>query len=101
MLNRQTMANIKRVATDMCMMDYRVQDQDIVRMKYGNEAADNNIVWNFKQRLGEDVEILSISVVHIVSWEKIELGNGMEVTQPKKVMYLCTYAYPEEPNWDE
>lgn len=94
------MANIKRVATDMCMMDYW-PDKDKIRKEYSNEAAENNIVWNFKQRLGEDVEILSISVVYIVSWDKIDLGGGMETTVPKKVMYLCTYAYPEEPNWCE
>lgn len=96
------MANIKRVATDMCLMDYRVQDQDNVRKEYGNEAADNNIVWNFKQRLGEDVEILSISVVYVASWETIDFGDGYSPFEvPKRVMYLCTYAYPEEPNWNE
>ena len=94
------MANIKKVATDMCMMDYYVQNEEEIRKNYGNEAIKNNIVWNFKQRLGTDVEILSISVVYVVSWEKIDIGGG-EITIPKKVMYLCTYAYPEEPNWNE
>jgi hypothetical protein len=95
------MANIKKVATDMCMMDYYVQDEEEIRRNYGNEAVKNNIVWNFKQRLGEDVEILSISVVYIVSWEQMDIGDGRTITIPRKVMYLCTYAYDEEPNWNE
>ena len=95
------MANIKKVATDMCMMDYYVQDEEEIRKNYGNEAVKNPIVWNFKQRLGENVEILSISVVYIVSWEEVDFGDGRKGTMPKKVMYLCTYAYEEEPNWNE
>ena len=95
------MANIKKVATDMCMMDYYVQNEEEIRRNYGNEAVKNPIVWNFKQRLGEDVEILSITVVYIVSWEQMDIGDGRTITIPRKVMYLCTYAYEEEPNWNE
>jgi hypothetical protein len=95
------MANIKKVATDMCLMDYYVQDEEETRKNYGNEVVKNNIVWNFKQRLGENVEILSISVVYIVSWQTIDFGRGNEAKVPKKIMYLCTYAYEEEPNWEE
>lgn len=95
------MANIKKVATDMCMMDYFVENEEEIRRNYGNEAVKNHIVWNFKQRLGENVEILSISVVYIVSWEQMDIGDGRTITMPKKVMYLCTYAYEEEPNWNE
>ena len=81
------MANIKKVRTDMCCMDY-YPDADF-RNEYGYAAADNHVVWNFRQRLGDDVEILSISVVYIVSWETIE---GTSIQIPKKIMYLCTYA---------
>lgn len=93
------MANIKKVATDMCAMDYFIEDEDKVRKEYGNEAVDNDIVWNFKQRLGENVEILSISVVYVISWQTMNIGGG-EIKMPKRIMYLCTYAYEEEPNWD-
>ena len=81
------MANIKKVRTDMCLMDYYPNED--FRNSYGDEAADNHVVWNFRQRLGDDVEILSISVVYIVSWENIE---GTSIKIPKKIMYLCTYV---------
>lgn len=71
----------------MCCMDYYA-DEDF-RNEYGQDAADNHVVWNFRQRLGDDVEILSISVVYIVSWEQIE---DTSIKIPKKIMYLCTYA---------
>jgi len=58
-------------------------------MDFYPDAADNHVVWNFRQRLGDNVEILSISVVYIVSWENIE---GTSIQIPKKIMYLCTYA---------
>ena len=86
------MANIKRVATDMCMMDYW-PDSDKVREEYGNEAADNNIVWNFKQRLGEDVEILSISVVYIASWETIDFGRRNRINSKRQT---CNYMTDKE-----
>lgn len=70
----------------MCAMDY-CPDTKMLRKHYGDEAADNYIIWNFRQRLGDEVNILSISVVYIVSWEEIEYG----IKIPKKIMYLCTY----------
>lgn len=81
------MANIKKVRTDMCLMDYYPDEE--FKNNYGDEAADNHVVWNFRQRLGDNVEILSISVVYIVSWENIE---GTSIQIPQKIMYLCTYA---------
>ena len=81
------MANIKKTRTDMCLMDYYPSEK--FRDEYGDEAADNYIVWNFRERLGDDVEILSISVLYIVSWETIEEA---QVKIPKKIMYLCTYV---------
>lgn len=81
------MANIKKVRTDMCCMDF-YPDEDFSN-EYGSAAADNHVVWNFRQRLGDDVEILSISVLYIVSWEEIE---GTSIRIPKKIMYLCTYV---------
>ena len=81
------MANIKNVRTDTCLMDYYPSDS--FRKSYGDEAANNYVVWNFRQRLGDDVEILSISVLYIVSWEMIPEAS---VKVPKRIMYLCTYA---------
>ena len=82
------MGNINRVSTDMCMMDYYPSEE---MRQYGDEAYDNYVVWNFKQRLGENVDILSISVVYIVSWKEIDILGKI----PRKVMYLCTYCENE------
>ena len=81
------MANIKKVRTDTCLMDYYPSEN--FSKSYGDEAADNYVVWNFRQRLGDYVEILSISVLYIVSWEVIEETS---IKIPKKIMYLCTYS---------
>ena len=70
----------------MCFMSYYPDDD--VRKTYGDEAADNYIIWNFRQRLGDEVNILSVNVVYIASWEEIDFG----VKIPRKVMYLCTYC---------
>lgn len=77
------MGNINRCSTDYCLMDYCPDNN--FRKFYGDEAADNYVIWNFRQRLGNDVDILSISVAFVVSWE---LQNVI----PKKVMYICTYC---------
>lgn len=77
------MANITKVHTDFCLMDWN-PDTEMLRERYGDMAADNYIVWNFWQRLG-DVNILSISLAQIISYEK-ELPFI-----PKKVMYMCVY----------
>jgi len=81
--------NINRVYTDFCLMDWW-PDKDVMRQHYGDEAADNYIVWNFKQRLGEYVNILSISVAQIVSY-MVDEEAGRLTNVPKKVMYMCTY----------
>ena len=76
-------SNILKVKTDFCLMDW-IPDKYLLRKRYGDMAADNYIVWNFWQRLGE-VKILSISVAQIVSYQKT-LPNI-----PDKVMYMCVY----------
>lgn len=81
------MGNIVKVKTDMCAMEYIADDW--VRENYGDEVADNHIVWNFRQRLGDNVDILSISVVYVVSWAKVE---GTDIQIPHRIMYLCTYV---------
>ena len=78
------MGNINKCSIDYCLMDYS-PDKDTIREKYGDEAADNYVIWNFKERLGNDVDIISISVAFVVSWE---LQNVI----PRKVMYMCTYC---------
>lgn len=77
------MGNIINCSTDYCFMDYYPDDN--FRKSYGDEAADNYVIWNFRQRLGDNVNILSIAVAFITSWE---IPNIM----PKKVMYICTYC---------
>lgn len=78
------MANIKSLRTDFCIMDWS-PDTDYLRKNYGDEAADNYIIWNFKQRLGRNVDVVSISVAQILSFDE-EIPNW-----PKKVMYMCVY----------
>ena len=73
--------------TDTCLMDYYPSKKFIE--ENGEEAADNYVVWNFRQRLGDDVEILSISVLYVVSWKQLE---GPSIKIPYRIMYLCTYA---------
>jgi hypothetical protein len=81
-------SNILKVKTDFCLMDW-IPDRDLLRERYGDMAADNYIVWNFWQRLG-DVKILSISVAQIVSYQKT-LPNV-----PDKIMYMCVYEDSKE-----
>jgi len=80
--------NIFNVKIDFCLMDW-MPDTDRLRKKYGDMAADNYIVWNFWQRLGE-VKILSISVAQILSYQKTL------PTIPDKVMYMCVYEDSKE-----